>query len=150
MNAWSYLPNAHHIDRVLESVKSYSEMWVMDWDVSKDNAIYNASTVTLVTTWNSSRHAIIAVAWKAVWGVYRNRPRDDSKWLITGPAWDTVRRTVWNATEALITYDDASKYLEMPSDKLRVWALLSEDPAAVLLLPAVVAFERINELECEL
>jgi hypothetical protein len=52
------------------------------------------------------------------------------------------------ATAALIAYDDASKYLEMPSDHLRIWAILSEDPAAILLLPAVIAFERISELEC--
>jgi hypothetical protein len=52
-----------------------------------------------------------------------------------------------DATAALIAFDDASKYLDMPSDKLRVWAILSEEPAAVLLLPAVIAFERINELE---
>jgi hypothetical protein len=31
----------------------------------------------------------------------------------------------------------------MPSDKLRVWSILSEDPAAVLLLPAIIAFESI-------
>jgi hypothetical protein len=35
----------------------------------------------------------------------------------------------------------------MASDQLHVWAILSETPAAVLLLPAVIAFERINELE---
>jgi hypothetical protein len=53
-----------------------------------------------------------------------------------------------DATAALIAYDDASKYLDMPVEQLRVWAILSEEPAAVLLLPAVIAFERINELEC--
>jgi hypothetical protein len=52
-----------------------------------------------------------------------------------------------DATAALITYDDASKYLDMPIDELRVWAILSETPAAILLIPAVIAFERINELE---
>jgi hypothetical protein len=35
----------------------------------------------------------------------------------------------------------------MPSDKLEVWAILSENPAAVLLLPAMTAFEKIAELE---
>jgi hypothetical protein len=55
---------------------------------------------------------------------------------------------MYDAVKALIAYDDASKYLDMPSDKLRVWAILSETPAAVLLLPAVIAFERINESEC--
>jgi hypothetical protein len=52
-----------------------------------------------------------------------------------------------DATAALIAFDDASKYLEVASDQLRVWTILSEEPAAILLLPAVIAFERINELE---
>jgi hypothetical protein len=55
---------------------------------------------------------------------------------------------MYDAVKALIAYDDASKYLEMASDQLHVWAILSETPAAVLLLPAVIAFERIRELEC--
>jgi hypothetical protein len=63
----------------------------------------------------------------------------DAAW---GAAWGAAR-----GAAALIAYDDASKYLDMPSDQLRVWAILSETPAAVLLLPAVIAFERINELE---
>jgi hypothetical protein len=57
----------------------------------------------------------------------------------------------WNAARvaivALAAFDDAGKYLDMPSDQLRDWAVLSKTPAAMLLLPAVIAFERINELE---
>jgi len=35
----------------------------------------------------------------------------------------------------------------MTSDQLKMWAILSEEPAAILLLPAVTAFEKIKELE---
>jgi hypothetical protein len=35
----------------------------------------------------------------------------------------------------------------MSSDQLRVWTILSENPAATLLIPAVIALERIDELE---
>jgi hypothetical protein len=35
----------------------------------------------------------------------------------------------------------------MPSEQLHVWAALSENPAAILLIPAVIAFERTDELE---
>jgi hypothetical protein len=48
---------------------------------------------------------------------------------------------------ALVAYDDCAQYLDMSSDQLKVWAILSENPAAVLLLPAVIAFEKIAELE---
>ena len=119
MNAWSHLPNAHHIDRVLESVKSHPEIWE--------------------AAWNGARGA----AWNAAWGAARSAARGTARDAAMNAAWVTA----WYAA-ALIAYDDASKYLDMPSDQLRVWAILSEDPAAVLLLPAVIAFERINELEC--
>ena len=129
MNAWSHLPNAHHIDRVLESAKSHPEIWAAAWDAA----------------WNASM-----AAWNAAWNATMNAARGVARDV----AWDAARGGVWSAaaargaTAALIAYDDASKYLEMPGDHLRIWAILSEDPAAVLLLPAVIAFERISELEC--
>ena len=52
-----------------------------------------------------------------------------------------------NAVMALIAYDDAAKYLAMPSDELKACAVLSKNPAAILLIPAVIAYERISELE---
>ena len=116
MNAWSHLPNACHIDRVIESAKSHPEIW--------------------------------GAAWGAAWHADRGAALDASRVA----ALDAARNAAWNASRnaiaALIAYDDASKYLDMPSDHLRVWAILSEIPAAVLLLPAVIAFERIRELEC--
>jgi len=66
-------------------------------------------------------------------------------------AWDAVDDVAWEAAGsaivALIAWDDSSKWLNMPSDRLRVWHALSEDPACLLLLPAVIAFEKIKELE---
>jgi hypothetical protein len=48
---------------------------------------------------------------------------------------------------AFIAYDDAANYLAMPSDQLKAWAILSKNPAAILLLPVVIAYERISEWE---
>lgn len=36
---------------------------------------------------------------------------------------------------ALVAYDDCDRYLQMSYDELQVWAKLSEQPQAVLLLP---------------
>jgi hypothetical protein len=72
-----------------------------------------------------------------------------------------ARRAAWNATYvavaayaaarsatlALIAYDDCAHLLEMSSEQLKTWAVLSEQPAAMLLLPAVIAREQIRELE---
>jgi hypothetical protein len=125
MNAWNHLPNAHHIDRVIKSSKSHPEIWDAAWDARL--AAWDASL--------AAQGAARGTAWNAARGAAR-----DAAWGAAGDA-------AWGAIIALIAYDDASKYLEMASDQLRVWAILSEEPAAILLLPAVIAFERINELE---
>jgi hypothetical protein len=50
-----------------------------------------------------------------------------------------------DAMLALIAYDDAGQFLTMSSERLRIWIELSEHPAATLLLPAVLAMERIQQ-----
>jgi hypothetical protein len=47
---------------------------------------------------------------------------------------------------ALAAYDDASKYLSLSFDKLKMIAILSDSPAAFLLLPTVLAFEKAQEI----
>jgi hypothetical protein len=136
MSAWSHLPNAHHIDRVLESAKSHPEIWAAAWDAAR----YATMNAARDAAWNAAMDAARDAAWNAAMDAAMYAARGAAR----GAAWNAAD----DATVALITYDDASKYLEMPGDHLRIWAILSEDPAAVLLLPAVVAFERINELEC--
>lgn len=123
MNAWSHLPNACHIDRIIKSAKSHPEIWDAAWNAA----------------WNAAWTAALNAAWNAAWSAARGAEM--------GAAMHAARDAARDATAALIAYDDASKYLEMPGDHLRIWAILSEDPAAVLLLPAVIAFERISELE---
>jgi len=132
MNAWSHLPNAHHIDRVLESVNSHPKIW----GAARDAAHNEDWDAAYVAAQGAAYVAAQAAAYVAA---------QDAAWFA---ARDAARFAARDAIAALIAYDDASKYLDMPSDKLRVWAILSEEPAAVLLLPAVIAFEKISELEC--
>ena len=124
MNAWSHLPNVAHIDRVLESLKSHPEVW----------GLRRTS------------------AWGAAWDAAYDAARDVAvREVVRDAAYCAARIAASIAARgailALIAYDDAAKYLDMPSDQLKVWAILSEDPAAVLLLPAVIAYEKIDELE---
>ena len=138
MNAWNHLPNAHHIDRVLESAKSHLEIWSTPWDAVRNrDAAHNEA-------WYAATDAAREEAWyaatDAAWDVARNADR--------GVATVAARGAMYDAVKALIAYDDASKYLDMPVDQLRIWAIISETPAAILLIPALVAFERINESEC--
>ena len=130
MNAWSHLPNAHHIDRVLESAKSHPEIWdaALNARLAAHGAALDASRFAAL---NASRVTALNASWVTAWNV----------------AWVAATLATMDATAALIAFDDASKYLDIPSDKLRVLAIISENPAAILLLPAVIAFERINKLE---
>jgi hypothetical protein len=137
MNAWSNLPNAHHIDRVLESVKSHPEIWDAIWDEAW------VADPSRVVAWNAIWLAAREAIWLAARDASYDAAHDSARFAARDGAWVAAR----DAAIALIACDDASKYLDMPSDQLRIWAILSEDPAAVLLLPAVIAFERINELE---
>jgi hypothetical protein len=128
---WSQLPNAAHIDRVLASVKAHPDVWDAAWGQAWgqvwDAALDASLEAALEAAWDESRGAAYDAAWRAVWAAALNAAR--------------------GAIAALIAWDDCAKYLDMPSDKLKVWHALSDDPAAILLLPAVMAFEKINELE---
>ena len=139
MSEWSHLPNAAHIDRVIESSNSYPEVWDAAVAEGRDavrDAVRGAA-------WNAARDAVRGAARDAV--------RDAAQDAVRGAAWNAAWYSAWYAARgaalAFIAYDDAANYLAMPSDQLKAWAILSENPAAILLFPAVIAYERISELE---
>jgi hypothetical protein len=147
MNAWDHLPNAKHIDWVIESVKQHPKIW--------DAAHSAAWGAARGATWeavrsaarNAARSAAYSAAWVAAWEATREATWDvawDAAW---DAAYDATRDAAYDAILALVAYDDCAHLLDMPSDRLKIWATLSEQPAAVLLLPAVIARERIAQLE---
>lgn len=132
MSAWSNLPNAEHIDRVLQSANQYPDIWREIW--------FTARSSIPDTTWN--------VAWSEVWLAMISAGRtqivnyvcnNDHEMLSKGLARSSLL--------ALITYDDCGQYLDMSSEQLHAWAILTEQSAIWLLLPAALVFERIAELE---
>ena len=127
MNAWSHLPNAAHIDRVVKSVKSHPEIW---------NAACDAARVA---AWSAGR--------LAAWGAARLAARVAASDAACDAAWGAACDAARDEILALIAWDDSAEYLKLSGDELEVWARLSDDPRAILLLPAVRAFERIKELE---
>jgi hypothetical protein len=127
MSEWSHLPNAAHIDWVLASLKKYPDLWAETWYTNRRTSYYNAA-------WNAARSAAIfserVPAWQGAYDATNHRTR-----------WAT-RDTIL----ALIAYDDCDQYLSMTSEELRAWALMTEHPAAILLLPMVVVREQIEQL----
>ena len=148
MNARDHLPNAHHIDWVLESVKQHPKIWTaareatweVVWEVALEAAWDAARGVTYAAARGAAWDAAWAAAWEVVWEVALEAARDAN--------WGAARDADQCAILALIAYDDCADLLDMPSEQLKTWALLTEQPAAVLLVPAAIARERIRELEC--
>ena len=137
MSAWSHLPNAAHIDWVFQTLRSHPEVWIIAdsaWWSSAGGAAY---ATAYDAAWDMAsdevRFANRHVAWDAAWDSARGGPRD--------AAWDSAR----DAILALIAYDDASKYLDMTTDQLKVWIALSSEPGAVLVLPMIHVKEQLNE-----
>lgn len=127
MNAWSHLPNAAHIERILASVKSHPDIWSVPGD------------------------RLRALAWSAARDTSQATGRDEAWFSALSASRPPTLRVVANgaggAILALIAWDNSAKFFDMTSTELEFWAELSEEPAAILLLPAVRAFEQIKELE---
>ena len=122
MNAWAHLPNAHHIDWVIESIRRNLGTW---------------STSFLDRTWFTAvRNDAVNAAYDEEWNQDRN--------LAWDAALDAAQDAIWDAILALIAYDDCDQYLQMSYEQLLAWATLSEKPQAVLLLP----LKWIQEHEC--
>jgi hypothetical protein len=140
MSEWKDLPNAKHIDRVLASVKTHPEVW----------GAFRVVSHELSTIFDSVRdkawHAIRAKEWSAAWNAVQNTvldaTREQSNFLLSH-----ARVSAWFVLTALVAYDDCEWMLGISSEKLRVWSELTQNPAAILLLPAVVVFEEIEEKE---
>ena len=137
MKEWSNLPNAHHIDWVLASLKENPELWdaARDaaWDEAWDTARAEAMSAARDAVWDAARDAAWTEAWSEAW--------DTS----SGAARDAPRAAARSVISALVAYDDCDQFLNMPYEKLKVWTVLSEDPRAILLLPMVYVKEKLNE-----
>ena len=141
MSAWAHLPNAPHIDRILEHVAQYPLKWSAAqgaargaaWSTAqgaaRDTAWSAAWSAARNAAWNAVRNAARNAAWSAAWNAVRNAARN--------AAWNAAR----DATDALIAWDDCAYLLDLTPETVRGIARVSDSPAAFLLLPAVIALQ---------
>jgi len=138
---WSHLPNAEHINWVLDTLKENPEVWSAATDAAWRVA------------WDASRAAAWSDAWIAAryagWGVVRDASIKnaalDAAWAA---ALDAARNDALDAIFALIAWDDSNKLLNMSIEE--VAKLGSEgNHSAVLMLPAVVVKYKLKELKNE-
>ena len=125
MSAWAHLPNAPHIDRILEHVAQYP----LKWSAAQGAARGAAWSTARNAAWNAVRNAARNAAWSAAWNAVRNAARN--------AAWNAAR----DATDALIAWDDCAYLLDLTPETVRGIARVSDSPAAFLLLPAVIALQ---------
>jgi hypothetical protein len=156
---WSDLPNAHHIDWVLASLKDNPDLWT-----AASNIIFTARAAARGTVWyatwtsargtawaaayNAARTAAYNAAWAAAeWSRPRRNEWASAEAAARGTAWDSAWYAARDAILALVAYDDCDQYLSMSYEELTIWAVLSEHPAAILLLPMIYVREKIQESE---
>ena len=137
MREWSHLPNAVHIDAILHSAFTYPSYWsVPSHNQQSRMQFTQMSAESRRNQWcQLAADAISDAAWDAA--VHHN----DASSIKQRACWRNARY----AAMALVLYENCSYLLNMPSEQVRVLAGIAL-PAAILLLPAVVAFESIKEL----
>jgi len=115
--AWADLPNAKHIDRILDDLKKNPDKWDAVWDAE----------------WNAAWNA----AWYAAWYAVRTAARDDA-W---NAVWDATSDAARGASLALIAYDDCAYLLDEKPEHVQILALLGNQ-VAILLYPACIALQK--------
>jgi hypothetical protein len=130
MSAWSHLPNAVHIDRVLALIKSHPKLWDQAW-----SQVWNQA---FDQVWHQAWYQVRDQAFMSAW--YQASDQASSQ------ASDQASDQAAAPLLALIAYDDCAKYLKLSIDQLQMLYHLTEHPACLLLQPAVIAFELETEL----
>ena len=125
---WRHLPNAPRIKALIECARRNPDAWLREpesnrnraWQRAKDRAEEQARVGMHLLAWRESS---------------LDEPVSELE----------VWSNIGGATLALVAYDDCGHLLDMSYERLLVWANVSEEPAAWLLLPAVWARELMAE-----
>jgi hypothetical protein len=118
-NAWSHLPNAQHIDRILADLKANPSHWDMPRLKERENIKDNIVFANVPGwAWYMTQQAIYKLAY--------------------GRSYFVVRDVMLS----LISWNYISELLDMTNSQVYELSIL--DDKAVLMLPAVLAFEKSN------
>jgi hypothetical protein len=144
MNVWGDLPNAKHIDFVIESVKKYPDEWVKTYYEVLDETRSAARNAALYATRGAARSVMWWATWQAAWdtvycAIYAGR------YAAVDTGYNAARSVTSDAILSLVAYDDCEQYLDMPYNELLFIAKLTQIPATILLLPYAKAMELIKE-----
>ena len=130
MTAWAHLPNAKHIDHVLEALKVTPKVAAL-------GAAWNAAR-------GADRDAALGAAWGAARGAAWDAARGAALGAISGAAWDAAwvaaRGAARDAILALIAYDEAGDLMNHSPEQLNGLYQLTEHPMFLLLQPFLTIY----------
>ena len=133
---WAHLPNAKYIDMILANLKAYPKNWDKAWFES-DGTAWDVAWATAVSS--------------ATWA---SRSSSTRSWCARGAALGTANSesqtpavmVASGAILALIIYDDCAYMLDCDINEIKLLAKLG-DHKAVILLPAIIAFNRNKSID---
>ena len=137
MSEWSHLPNAKHIDRILDSINSNPAKWR---DAARGVAWDAASDAARGVAWDAARYAAWRAARDAVRDAARDAARDAVRDAVRDAAVGAALDAAVDAILALLAWDECAYLLQEKPEHVLVLAGLGIE-SALLLLPACIAME---------
>ena len=145
--AWEHLPNAAHIDCILQSLPTHAQEWetvgqkLFAAHYVKWSAAYTDSRTQL---WNSGRHDIMAHSWYAIEEVMPELVPSLSQGKLI--MWEASFNVIRGSIFALAAWDNYNCYLTMTPEQLAIWNALNPTPAGILLEPMIQVQHVIKQL----
>ena len=126
MKQWNITANSEHILRIIQDVDSRPKLWKQESKIVLIDQKW-------VNAWNQAYDVSYSADWRTAWDNAQDAAIDSNNdHLITYSAQGAIL--------ALMTWTESSKYLTMPADQALFLSILNEDPAFVLIFPAVKIF----------
>ena len=145
MTEWSHLPNAAHIDALLDNLALYTN----EFNGTSQPAKATAKDMVLDAAMIMRRNAARSAAWTAIWHTASDSATEPARSVVWTAVYQARKASAtapaYDAILAFVAYDHCACYLTMTPDELRVWSALSSNPACILLLPYISLLEHINK-----
>jgi hypothetical protein len=142
---WFELPNSGCIKQISDSLKINPEYWQTIDPSTNSYLLRHNHSIAYDTAWfeshNKGRTIARIQAYDLMYESADMAPAPGMLELKKERAYSTAR----DAALALLAYDDASKYLSLTPEKLKMIIALTEHPAAILLYRTVVIFDKIKQ-----
>jgi len=139
--AWADLPNAKHIDRILDDLKKNPDRWSATRNAAMNDEWADARDAARVTAWYASWYAARSAAWNAAWNAARDDARDDAWDAVSEDARTAASDAAYGAISALIAYDDCAYLLDEKPEHVQMLGLLGNQQA-LLLYPACIVLQK--------